>query len=147
MKRVLVALEHMLVTIVLLVVSHAAACYACWSPPHHADTQPPKQKGQSPAEESADHSADANISDRDPEVDASVKQTREGKQGQDGKLHILIAVFQQAMRNMPLSAPGLPVLHHNRHHHGFHSVCFEKPFCCNRLPPPTGQNEWSNVTC
>ena len=82
------------VTIVLLVVSHAAACYACWSPPHRADTQPPKQKGQSPAEESADHSADANISDRDPEVDASVKQTREGKQGQDGKLHILIAVFQ-----------------------------------------------------
>lgn len=53
-----------------------------------ADTQPPKQDGQSPAEESTDHSADANISDRDPEVGASVKQTREGKPGQDGKLHI-----------------------------------------------------------
>lgn len=58
------------------------------SPMQTADTQPPKQKGQSPAEESTDHSADANISDRDPEVGASVKQTREGKPGQDGKLHM-----------------------------------------------------------
>lgn len=52
------------------------------------DTQPPKQKGQSPAEKSTDHSADANISDRDPKVGASVKETREGKPGKDGKLHI-----------------------------------------------------------
>ncbi|KAL3136150.1 hypothetical protein ABBQ32_007167 [Trebouxia sp. C0010 RCD-2024] len=49
------------------------------------DTQPPKQKGQSPAEKFTDHSADANISDRDPKVGASVKETREGKPGQDGE--------------------------------------------------------------
>ena len=52
------------------------------------DTQPPKQKGHSPAEESPDHSADANISDRDPKVGASVKETREGRPGKDGKIHI-----------------------------------------------------------
>ena len=52
------------------------------------DTQPPKQTGQSPAKESTDHSADANMSDRDPEVGASVRETREGKPGQDGKQHM-----------------------------------------------------------
>lgn len=49
-----------------------------------SETSPPKSKGQSPAEQSSDHSADANISKRDPEADASVKQVKEGQSGADG---------------------------------------------------------------
>ena len=62
------------------------------------DTQPPKQKGHSPAEESTDHSADANISDRDPKVGASVKETREGRPGKDGKIHIACVEMTSILR-------------------------------------------------
>lgn len=48
------------------------------------ETSPPKQKGQSPAEQSADHSSKANISSRDPEAQSSVKQAKEGNTGSDG---------------------------------------------------------------
>lgn len=48
------------------------------------ETSPPKQKGQSPAEQSADHSSKANISIRDPEAQSSVKQAKEGNTGSDG---------------------------------------------------------------
>ncbi len=48
------------------------------------ETSPPKQKGQSPAEQPADHSSKANISSRDPEAQSSVKQAKEGNTGLDG---------------------------------------------------------------
>ena len=51
------------------------------------ETSPPKQKGQSPAEQSADHSSKANIGSRDPEAQSSVRQAKEGNTGSDGMFH------------------------------------------------------------
>ncbi|KAL0040961.1 hypothetical protein WJX77_000241 [Trebouxia sp. C0004] len=48
------------------------------------ESSPPKQKGQSPAEQSSDHSSEANISSRDPKLQSSVKQAKEGNIDSDG---------------------------------------------------------------
>lgn len=48
------------------------------------ETHPPKQKGQSPAEQPTDHSPDANIGKSDQEAQNSVKQTRQGNPGTEG---------------------------------------------------------------